>query len=495
MNNIEIDGPGPGRPVKGGNPTANQSYRGLPPVAGLCSFSDASRDGLSVEECVRRLKRYHYSLRRLHQIFTARITAEPIYELKTAFSLHAYICAEHVAALRTRVGEMREPPLGLDAVPDPGLATFFDEILGSPSTEELVAGLYEKALPALRAALERHLADTNPLADHPTVRLCRFALLELGDMLRFGEEAVPRLVDPGARNRIAGWLGLLDRCLAAAGGLDGTQTPAKEEIVRQHSVLPYVYDPKPRRDERFPDPYNRGVNAEAFIHNEKLPPEPKMLMLFFRRIREIEIPEMMASIITETKDQPWEYYREMSRQLWDEARHSLMGEVGFASLGVDWRKAMINATYALIMNTRLNPLERHGVLYFVEQGLMAKTGKRFEWEVGLASRNRLAGLFQDFDWADEVLHARIGRDWYIPQFKDAAEALRFGDERWNVLFTGWKAWRDQGLTQHRNWWPDLYRDACAKWGVAPDPEVLNFSETYEHRRADLKKIPASAGNE
>ena len=48
-----------------------------------------------------------------------RITAEPIYELKTGFSHHAYLCAEHVTALRQRVGEMREPPLGLDVVPDP----------------------------------------------------------------------------------------------------------------------------------------------------------------------------------------------------------------------------------------------------------------------------------------------------------------------------------------------------------------------------------------
>ena len=455
-------------------------------------MADAGRAGLSVEACVQRLKRYHYALRRLHQIFTARITAEPIYELKTAFSLHAHVCAQHVAALRERVGEMREPPLGLEAVPDPNLEMFFDEILGAPTTEELVTGLYAKAVPALVAALERHRVDTNPLADYPTVRLCRFALLELADLHRFGAEAVKCLVDDPARARISGWLALLDQCLAAAGGLDGAAAPAPGVIGRQHSVQPYVYDGRPRRDGRFPDPYNRGVNVEAFIYNDQLPPEPKMLMLFFRRLREIEIPEMMASIITETKGKPWGYYREMSRQLWDEARHSLMGEVGFASLGVDWPKAMVNATYALTMNTRLNPLERHAVLYFVEQGLMAKTGKRFEWEVALASQNHLASLFQDFDWADEVLHARIGRDWYLPEFKDTAEALKFGDDRWNILFTNWRAWRDQGLTQHRNWWPDLYRDACEKAGVAPDPVVLAFSETYEHRRADLKKVPSPA---
>ena len=91
-----------------------QSYRGLPPLAGLATIEQASRPGLGVEACVARLKRYHYAFRRLHEAFTAKITAEPIYELKTAFAHHAYLCAEHVEALRVRVGEMREPPLGLE---------------------------------------------------------------------------------------------------------------------------------------------------------------------------------------------------------------------------------------------------------------------------------------------------------------------------------------------------------------------------------------------
>src|ERR1700712_5213615 len=170
--------------------TNYQSYRGLPPLAGLATIEEAARPGLGIDACVTRLKRLHYAFVRLHEIFTARITAEPIYELKTAFAHHAYLCAEHVEALRVRVGEMREPPLGLDVVPDASLEIFFDEILSAPTTEELVVGLYEKAIPALQAALQRHLADTNHLADHPSVRVCRFALLEVNDMAAFGSRTL-----------------------------------------------------------------------------------------------------------------------------------------------------------------------------------------------------------------------------------------------------------------------------------------------------------------
>src|ERR1700682_838584 len=88
-----------------------RTYRNLPSLAGLASIEEAAKPGLGVEQCVARLKRYHYAFVRLHEILTARITAEPIYELKTGFSFHSYLCAEHVQALRDRVGEMREPPL------------------------------------------------------------------------------------------------------------------------------------------------------------------------------------------------------------------------------------------------------------------------------------------------------------------------------------------------------------------------------------------------
>src|SRR5437016_14281158 len=102
-----------------------RSYRGLPTLAGLATVEEAAKPGLSVEACVTRLKRYHYAFLRLHEILVARITAEPIYELKTGFAHHAYLCAEHVAAIRQRVGEMREPPLGLEVVPHPALEVFF----------------------------------------------------------------------------------------------------------------------------------------------------------------------------------------------------------------------------------------------------------------------------------------------------------------------------------------------------------------------------------
>lgn len=468
-----------------------QTYQGLPELAGVASMQDAMRPGLSVDDCVMRLKRMHYAFKRLHAIFTARLTAEPVYELKMAFSLHSHLCAEHIASLRKRVGEMREPPLGLDQVPDDHLELFFDEILGAPNTETLVLGLYEHAIPALERALKRHLQDTNPLVDHPSVRVCRFALLEVEDMARYGERAVAALVSDEIKQQNAAWTTLLQNCLLAAGELDGSQPEQPLEIARQYSQTPYVYDGVPKRDSRFGDPYNMGVNAEAFLYDQSFPAGPKVLMMFYKRMREIDVPEMMASIITQTPGKAWNYYQDMSRQLWDEARHAMMGEVGFTSLGVDWKRVPFNFTWSLGLNTQLGPLERHGVLYFIERGLMPNSGKRFEWEVALQSENALAAVFQDYDWADEVLHSNIGRSWYVSEFPSTNLAIKYGDECWSKVLSDWASWRDQGLTQHRNWWPEVYLEACQAQGIEPDARVLAYETTYENQRADLKSVVGS----
>lgn len=471
------------------NPIQAKSLRGLPALAGLASLQRAVESDWSVHESVNRWKRIHYVLKRLCETLTARITAEPIYELKTAFSHHAYLCAEQVTLVRTRVGEMREPPLGLEKIPHAGLARLMDELLCAPATEELLVGVYEVALPALIQACDRLKEQAHPLADAPSIRIAKLIAFELGDVVDFGSQAIGCLVDARQRKELQDWIETLNECLRAAGGLDGTGASTDDIPDPWHSKKPYQYENEPRRDERFQDPYNAGVNPEAFLYDQQFCPQDKTLMMYYKRLREIDVPEMMASILVELADEePWDFYMEMVRQLWDEARHAMMGEVGFVAQHIDWEKIPINFTWSRNLNQQLNARERHGVLFFIEQGLMPRTGKRYEWEVATESGDSLSALFQDFDWADEVLHAQIGRRWYVPKFESLNEALAYGDRCWSKVLSHWREYEQKGLTEHRNWWPEIYTAACRQWGKEPDPKALAFCETYEDCRADLEKI-------
>lgn len=466
-----------------------RGYAGLPPLVGLQTMAEAVTTGLTVAESVARLKRLHWSLKRLHGIFTARIAAIPIYELKMAFSLHAHYCAEHVGELAKRVREMRQPPYGLETSPDASLDIFFDEILAAREIEALVLGLYEEAIPAILRALDLLMSQTNRLFDHPTYRICRLTRLEIQDIQEYGEQAIKCLVSQQKRESLSAWSSTLERLLGAAGDLSGGLPSTGETVDRVFSAVAYKYDGLPRRDERFKDPYNMGVNAEAMLFNPDIEPLPKSIMLYFKRMREIDVPEVMSSILAETQGKPWEYYRDMTRQLWDEARHAMMGEIGFASIGIDWTAIPLNFTWSLGLNTQLPAKDRHAVLFTIEQGLMPKkNGKENEWEIAVATTHRLTALIQDYDWADEILHARIGREWLVPELGSQMEALAYGDQAWSRILADWAKWREEGVTEHKSWWPDIYRQACRHWGIEPDPFLLAYNTTYENTRADLKQV-------
>jgi hypothetical protein len=338
-------------------------------------------------------------------------------------------------------------------------------------------------------ALSSMMADTNRLFDHPSYRICRLTRLEFEEIKDYGAQAIACLVDEAARRRLEEWVHRLDRMLAAAGDLDGKVEATGEIVERLFSTSPFQFDPVPRRDERFQDSYNMGVNAEAMLFDPAIPPFPKTIMLYFKRLREIDVSEMMASILVETQDKPWKYYRDMTRQLWDEARHAMMGELGFVAMGIDWTRIPLSFTWSLGLNTLATATERHAVLYSIEQGLMPKkVGKEYEWKVAVATANPLTQLIQDYDWADEVLHARIGREWLVSQLGSQREALAMGDRVWTRTFVDWNQWKQDGLTEHRNWWPDVYRAACQNQGIEPDPALLAYQTTYENARADLKSV-------
>jgi hypothetical protein len=213
----------------------------------------------------------------------------------------------------------------------------------------------------------------------------------------------------------------------------------------------------PRRDERFSDIYNFGRFVDEVAYDATRPAHERTLALMFKRLREMDVPEWMATFIAQTPDKPWPYYVEMARQLWDEARHAMMGEVGFESVGVDWTALPVPIANSYVINTRLTPLERHVVLYDIEQRLMRReSGKRYEWETAVAVGNPLMANFQDYDWADEVLHTQIGRRWLIPELGDRDAVARCAEGAREKLQEAYGSEPQLRQDTKTNWWTAFY---------------------------------------
>ncbi|HEY3246499.1 MAG TPA: hypothetical protein VGM03_24395 [Phycisphaerae bacterium] len=453
----------------------NESQFG-PPLAGLCSYEEASRPGYTVQRCVELLKRYYYAKTRLAHLAASYVCGTPEWEAKLALSLHGWLDAEDAAMLRKRLSEMREPPLGLDKPPDEKLKAFFDELLRAADTLELLTGVFRVVRPALRAAYERHRRETNPLVDHPSTRILRFIDLEEQDMLAWGDAALATfLKDDAAQRRAERWSTHLRAYLAAAGGIAGDEPRSTQPLPPPRAVGDFDVQLDPKRDARFGGLYNTVVSCDVVALDDTRDADERNLALLFKRLREMDVPEMMGPLIAQTEGQPWDFYVDMLRQMWDEARHCMMGEVGLAARGVDWTKLPINVTFSYKANHFLSAAERHILLYAIEQTLMGKQkGKRSEWEVATASGDALSATFHDYDWADEVLHAAIGRKWMLPKIEGSLQGLPAAAAAVREkIVAGLAAHPYPGPPDDQDWWPQFAESVLGKKVppvVQPDPD-------------------------
>ena len=430
---------------------------GIPPLAGLGSYEEAAKPGYSVERTVDLLQRHQYIGRRLVDIMAAHLARTPEWEVKCALSLHMWLEAEHVAAFRARILEMRMPAPKLDIVPDAALEHWLDEAIRAENTTELLVSIYRAAKPELVRAMRVHVDETNPLADFPTRRLLKLAIADQEEMLAWGETALAAVTARGETAAAAGaWERHLQAVLTGAG---------PDALPLRADGKPYEMDARVQRDERFADQYNNSAKMDEYYREEDRPTDERVLALILKRIREMDVPEWMGPIVYKTRGKPWDYYLDLSRQLWDEARHAMMGEVALVARGVPFYKYPIDIASGVLLNEHYGPLESHLVLWGIEQSLMQAGGKRYEYELMRDADDYLQRLFQDYDWADEVLHAQIGRRWLSPEYASVAEMQQKAME----AFMGpWMQGRAElsARSAQEPWFDDLVEEARAKTASA-----------------------------
>ncbi len=501
---------------------------GIPELAGVCRYSDVDHPGFGVEQNVALLKRYNWVETRLTDILLAHLTSTPEWEVKDALSLHVWLDAEHAKWLQERVAELRHPPHNFHQPPDEALEALLQEALRSRTTVELLTAIYRVLRPALIEAYQRHLNETHPLVDQPTRRFLRFILLEEQEMLEWGQAALEALLKSDeARRESEAWETHLNAYRKAAGGISGlppfplreggqegrpveAATSGDSQQVSEGNLSdgphpqplshgergvslpparaqePFVPDWTPRRDSRF-ESYNYHFPPHWIYAQHDRPADERMLALVCKRLLEMDVPEMMAAIIWRAKDEalrsghpkPWAYTADMCRQIWDEARHSMMGEAWLVKNDIDFTQVPLNIGFSLGLNEHASAKEAHATLWWIEQGLMPRTtGKAYEWRTAREAGDPLATLFMDYDWADEVLHVHIGRRWLVKELGSREEAEKLGAEAFGRVMA---IRRRRGLegaeeTEQREWWPDFCEQVL---GYRPAPLAAEVYETAD----------------
>jgi hypothetical protein len=443
----------------------------IPELAGIASYADAAAVGCSVSESVRRMLRGHWAEVRLMDVLLAHLPGTPEWEVKCGMALHQWQHAEHATLLRERIAEMRNPPPRLDVAPDDDLEALFAELERSGDTVELLTGVYLVVRPALKDAYREHHALENPLVGHPTRRILTMILADEDDAIAWGKQALDALLaaDPSAKARSDAWRAHLSAYLAACGGVAGLQSKLFE-VPPPRAIGPYEPDMTPRRDARFRGQRDFDFPPHVIYNDPRVPPDERNLALLCKRALEMDVPEMMASILVEWRTLPWELRRLLSRQLWDEARHAMMGTVALQARGLDWTRIPLNIGFSLRLNRHATPIERQMMLWAIEQSLMPRdTGKRSEYETAVEAGDELSAHFHDYDWADEVLHTKIGRQVLkhagVSPAEATARAPEIHERTWNAL----DAYR--GHEDATGWWDELVREALGRPSALSEAEL------------------------
>ena len=389
----------------------------LPRDLGLhyTGLAEPARIGaVGVEEAAAFLRRIELVHRKLVYLESAHVVLRSLWELKAALGRHLYEDAEAAAVLRERILDLRQNPSVLARDPDQRLSLLLDELLHAHSDEELLVGLYEIVKPALLEAEHDYVRTTQQIVDYPTVRLLRPIIADLEEQVAWGQRAVRVLVDErGRREAVTEFAERLRGYLIAAGGISGQEPAAAATAGRRwRSTAAISLPQKAIRDERMPE--ETSLFRVGAPEDEGAPGDDvrrRLVQMMRTRQEEMVVAEVVAAVIWHYQDQPWEFTHDLARHEWDEMRHALMGQAALEAEGIDWmRYPQFTGNYDL--NATNVPAAQYAWLLGIEQSAMRRTGKRGSFEFCRDEANHpLMTQFQDFDWADEVKHVHIGREW------------------------------------------------------------------------------------
>ena len=167
-------------------------------------------------------------------------------------------------------------------------------------------------------------------------------------------------------------------------------------------------------------------------------------------LQEVQAADSCASLLFEAPDMPWEFYFDLSRHLWDEARHAMFGEKKLADLGSSAAEAGLSSK-AYAMRQTLAPHDRYAAL--TTQEADAFPGKHRGLKDSLEHKDGVSAMAWSYDISDETQHVRFGSKWLPVLIERVGEPRSIEQVKADAC-----NWRESVLAQ-------VYKPVATKHGV------------------------------
>jgi hypothetical protein len=322
--------------------------------------------------------------------------------LKNEAGLHIWESADAADQLRARLRELRcyQPERNIGA----GLEALLKDLDYAQNTAEVVATVYLVVKKGLLQAYQNHPDTTWTAFDNPTVKVIEQLITITQRQVDWAKQFFPTIHGnyPGWET----WCDYVAGLLAADGGITGDQARAAAPTRpsgHDNLLLPW------KECQRMPTwpIFDPSVDIEP---DRKAQPEAHRLWRFKHYLNEMTAAETLGSILYLTCDRmPWEYQHNASRHLWDEIRHSQLGQTRVQQLGLNIADIpQVVQIYNVMMT--LPAVDQYALLTTVIEpnGMPEKMTNREHWEdIG----DDISAAAVSYDWSDENFHVRWGKKW------------------------------------------------------------------------------------
>jgi hypothetical protein len=387
---------------------------------------------LTLAQNTERLKRYAFLEQAVMRTLAGWLPGAPEWEVKDEIGLHLWEDADACERLRGRLREMRSHNPERDA-PE-ALRRLARELDCAQNTLELLTTVYLVVKQALLATYRSHQALTYPVFDRPTIKVLEELVETYERQVAWAKGMAARLAegrDPGTWQP---WRDYVAHLLEAAGGVDGS-APASEPSVQRPAghdlLLPW------RECQR--EPGYLLFNPETDVEPDRATqPDAHREWRFRHYLNEMTAAETLGSILWMTPEMPWEFQYNAARHLWDEVRHSQLGQLVLHRLGYQpsdiWQVVQI---YNVMMT--LPAVEQYALLTTViEPNGMPE--KRRNIEHFETIRDDMAAQAISYDWSDENYHIRWGKKWtpvllQTYGYTETPEQIADRTEQWLLINT------------------------------------------------------------
>lgn len=355
---------------------------------------------ITIEENVEILKRYAFLERACMRTLAGWLPGVPEWDAKNQFGLHIWESADAADHIRGRLRELR------NYQPERGLSPALEQVAASldraQNTAEVIATVYLVVKKALLHAYRNHPEVTWSDFDNPTVKVTEALIAQTEAQVAWAEGAFPAIA--GRYPDWEAWQDTISRLLASDGGVMGTGPNGEPDIdlSTRPLLLPW------KTCQRMPDwpIFNPDEDIEP---NRKVDPEGHRLWRFKHYLNEMTASETLGSILWMTPEMPWEYQHNVARHLWDEIRHSQLGQTRIQQLGLKIEDVpQVVQIYNVMMT--LPAVDQYALLTTVIEpnGMPEKRANREHWE---DIHDDISAAAVSYDWSDENFHIRWGQKW------------------------------------------------------------------------------------